>query len=419
MRTRLSRAALGAALMLAAALPAAAASTEIRGVVQRVDVPSGTVYFTDGRTVHITPGSQLTVDGKSVSLTDVRPGWTLIIPDAAVAPSSVVVAPPPAPAGPPAASSPTPVDATGVVSRVESQTGTIVLEDGRVLKATGRTTVWQSVPLGDVKPGASVFVRGADPVDYRPSASPPVGNARFEEADRKHRTIGQMIDDATIVAEVTAKLTADKLSNFAKINVKSDAGTVTLSGTVDSAERRARAAQIAANVSGVKTVLNNIEVSGASSASSAPAAAAPVEVTGTVASVDIASNTITLQDGRVLKATDQTVVWEPTSVGSLKPGSQVLVRGAAATDYRTGAAAGTRQWRMATIRRVDRSAGELALSDGSTVKVTSSTNVHRGADRVSLDALEPGTEVVVYTPSSTATEASEVAVVWTPTASAK
>jgi hypothetical protein len=74
---------------------------------------------------------------------------------------------------------------------------------------------------------------------------------------------------------------------------------------------------------------------------------------------------------------------------------------------------------MATVRQIDRSAGEMTLSDGTTVKVTPSTNVHRGAERIGMEGIEPGTEVVVYTPSSTAKEASEVAVVWTPTASAK
>ena len=239
------------------------------------------------------------------------------------------------------------------------------------------------------------------------------------------RTIGQIIDDATIVAEVTTKLTAEKLSNLTKIDVKSESGVVTLSGTVDSADRRARAAQIASSVNGVKTVLNNIDVTGTAStaapaATPATAATANVEVTGTVASVDTKTGTITLQDGRVLRATDQTVVWQPSSVGALKPGSQVLVRGAAPSGYQAGGSpAGARHWRMATVSRVDRSAGELILNDGSTVKVTSSTNVHRGTERLGLDRIEPGWEVVVYTPSASATEATEVAVVWTPTASAK
>src|SRR5256714_1070455 len=151
-------------------------------------------------------------------------------------------------------------------------------------------------------------------------------------ASAASRTIGQIIDDAAIVAEVKTKLTADKLSNLTKIDVKSDSGVVTLGATVDSADRRARAAQIAANVNGVKSVLNNIEVSGTGSTASttaAPAsttaapASATLEATGTVASVDPATGIITLQDGRVLKATDQTAIWQPSSVTALKPGAQV------------------------------------------------------------------------------------------------
>ena len=138
MSFRMIRLALAAgALALAASSPVIAQGVETRGVVQRVDVPSGTVYFTDGRTARIEPGSTLTVDGRPVSLADVQPGWTLIIPGVAAAapPSVVVAAPTPArPARPP-------VDATGVVSRVDPQTGTIVLEDGRVLQATGLTTI--------------------------------------------------------------------------------------------------------------------------------------------------------------------------------------------------------------------------------------------------------------------------------------
>jgi hyperosmotically inducible protein len=248
------------------------------------------------------------------------------------------------------------------------------------------------------------------------------------------RTIGQIIDDATIVAEVKTKLTAEKLSNLTKIDVKSESGVVTLAGTVDSTDRAARAVQIASSVNGVKAVLNNMDIAGggatagtatsstatSSTATTSTATTSNVEVTGTVASVDAATGTITLKDGRVLRATDQTVVWQPSSVGALKPGSQVLVRGASPTSYQAGGSStGARHWRMATVSRVDRSAGELILNDGSAVKVTPSTNVHRGTERLGLDRIEPGWEVVVYTPSTSATEATEVAVVWTPTASAK
>jgi hypothetical protein len=149
------------------------------------------------------------------------------------------------------------------------------------------------------------------------------------------RTIGQIIDDATIVAEVKAKLTADKLSNLTRIDVQAENGVVTLGGTVDSAERRARAVQIASGVSGVKAVVNNIDLSGppvvtgSTPPAETPGTAAPIEATGTVASFDPATGTITLQDGRVLKTTGQTEVWQLSSVGNLKQGAHVLVRGAA------------------------------------------------------------------------------------------
>src|SRR5881296_3200612 len=58
------------------------------------------------------------------------------------------------------------------------------------------------------------------------------------------RTVGEIIDDARITAEVMTRLTAESPSNFVKIDVKSESGVVTLSGTVDSVEKRSRAAQI-------------------------------------------------------------------------------------------------------------------------------------------------------------------------------
>src|SRR4051794_14946461 len=74
------------------------------------------------------------------------------------------------------------------------------------------------------------------------------------------RSVGQVIDDTVITTEVKAKLTADKLSNMTKVEVKTVDGIVTLNGTVDTPERRARAAQIAGSVDGVKGVLNNVHV---------------------------------------------------------------------------------------------------------------------------------------------------------------
>ena len=42
------------------------------------------------------------------------------------------------------------------------------------------------------------------------------------------RTVGEIIDDARITAEVMTRLTAESPSNFVKIDVKSESGVVTL-----------------------------------------------------------------------------------------------------------------------------------------------------------------------------------------------
>src|SRR6267142_2204861 len=132
------------------------------------------------------------------------------------------------------------------------------------------------------------------------------------------RTVGEFIDDTRISAEVTTKLTAESPSNFLKIDVRTESGIVTLSGTVDSYEKRSRAAQIAGGVNVVKGLVNNVRVAGAATppssgagTSSTSPATPSVDATGTVASVDPSSGTITLSDGRVLRATDRTAVYQP------------------------------------------------------------------------------------------------------------
>src|SRR5512138_1717535 len=115
------------------------------------------------------------------------------------------------------------------------------------------------------------------------------------------RTVGEFIDDARIAGEITARLTADSPSNLVKVNVKSGSGIVTLDGTVDSEDKRARAAQIASSVDGVKGLVNNIHVAGTPPSSSTGSTTAPIDATGTISSVDPSTGTITLSDGRVLR----------------------------------------------------------------------------------------------------------------------
>jgi BON domain len=259
----------------------------------------------------------------------------------------------------------------------------------------------------------------------------PVGDVVTAHA----RSVGEVIDDTRIAAEVMARLAADSPANFVKIDIKAESGIVTLSGTVDSAEKRSRAAQIASAVGGVKGLVNNIQVPGSPPIGGTPTttsgAAGTIDATGTVASIDAASGTITLSDGRVLRAGDRTAVYQPTTVQALKPGDRVLVRGATPVTVRAP------EMRMGTVARVDTTRQQLVLTDGSVVHVAASTKVHRGAERLTLAQIEPGAEVVIQlapmpsaSPSATtparpapeaapALDASDVSVVWTPSTASR
>jgi len=73
------------------------------------------------------------------------------------------------------------------------------------------------------------------------------------------RTTGQNIDDNNTAA-VKTQLARDKVSSLTRIDVDTNAGVVSLNGTVESPEQRAQAEQIAKGVGGVKRVINNLQV---------------------------------------------------------------------------------------------------------------------------------------------------------------
>ena len=66
--------------------------------------------------------------------------------------------------------------------------------------------------------------------------------------------------DTAITSQVKAKLLADDIVPSREVTVETRAGTVHLSGTVDSRQQADRAADIAKAVSGVKNAENNLSV---------------------------------------------------------------------------------------------------------------------------------------------------------------
>jgi len=77
---------------------------------------------------------------------------------------------------------------------------------------------------------------------------------------RTQESTGQYVDDSTITAKVKTDILGDPALKSFQIGVETFKGTVQLSGFVNSAEMRNRAAVVASGVSGVKSVKNDLIV---------------------------------------------------------------------------------------------------------------------------------------------------------------
>jgi hypothetical protein len=149
------------AVALLIATTAWAQVSQISGVVTHVDPTARIVYFADGRWVRLEPGTKLTVDGREIRMEALKPGTSLVVmgPAASLSPT-----PPPAvalPAHPP-------IDASGVVAKVDQQTNVIMFQDGRMLKVTDQTRIWQQpASVSSVRPGAQIFVHNAQPIAFQ------------------------------------------------------------------------------------------------------------------------------------------------------------------------------------------------------------------------------------------------------------
>jgi len=78
--------------------------------------------------------------------------------------------------------------------------------------------------------------------------------------DRTMDQAGLAVDDAAITAKVKAAIIAEPGLKAMQINVDTDKGVVTLSGSVDSVSKSEKAKTLADAVSGVKAVENRLEL---------------------------------------------------------------------------------------------------------------------------------------------------------------
>jgi len=74
------------------------------------------------------------------------------------------------------------------------------------------------------------------------------------------RSAGRQMDDATITTKITAEMVQDATVKARDVDVNTVDGTVYLIGLVDSAKERERAEAIARTVSGVRGVVNQLEL---------------------------------------------------------------------------------------------------------------------------------------------------------------
>ncbi len=74
------------------------------------------------------------------------------------------------------------------------------------------------------------------------------------------QSTGQYVDDRTITASVKSKLVADRASNLTRVDVDTTNRVVSLNGVVQSPDQKQRAEELAMQVSGVRSVNNNLQV---------------------------------------------------------------------------------------------------------------------------------------------------------------
>lgn len=178
------------ALSLLLATGAAAQGGDISGTIAHIEPGTGLVTFTDGRIVHLEPGATLWIDGRQVTLADLKPGTVLIVKEGKAAPAGQTRS-----AMSTAATHP-PIDAIGTVARFDQQTGIVTFKDGRMLKIAGQTTAWQQVTPGTLQPGTQVLLGNALPAGFQ-SAS-----GAWPADQRMHMGTVTRVDPASAVIEL-------------------------------------------------------------------------------------------------------------------------------------------------------------------------------------------------------------------------
>ncbi len=86
------------------------------------------------------------------------------------------------------------------------------------------------------------------------------GAASVGLAAAQERSVGDAIDDSVITVQINGLLLDENLDLFSQVSAEVHEGRVLLTGAVDSAENRVKAARLVWTIDGVKEVINEIEI---------------------------------------------------------------------------------------------------------------------------------------------------------------
>lgn len=229
----------------------------------------------------------------------------------------------------------------------------------------------------------------------------------------------EYVDDARIAADVSAKLVADPTLNASRVHVTSSNGVVYLAGSVPTSDRLSRASDLARQVHGVRSVVNNMVVASApATIATVPAPPArvvvspaptinivsghpPVDATGVIAHYDPQSGILTLQDGRMFRITSE-ALGSPSTAAALQPGAQIMLRNVYPVSYQPTTVPVSGSWRLGTVSQVDAANRLVFLTDGTVVHVAPSTTLRSGTQTITLAQLQPGSQLAISLPTTTA-----------------
>ena len=125
-----------------------------------------------------------------------------------------------------------------------------------IMNSLQRKAFLISLVVGTAMAGAACEQRSPSTVSQK--MSPPSTSSPTTAANSSMNQTANAVDDAAITAKVKTAIMAEPGLKSTDINVDTKDAVVTLTGTVPSAPLKDRAKEIATNVSGVKSVQDNL-----------------------------------------------------------------------------------------------------------------------------------------------------------------